>query len=532
LDLLTSTDELNKSNVYQSRIIEISSQEKEFESAKQKTNDSNTLPIYILPPLNTTTATTKEQSSSLHIDTFNNPYTYKWDSFPPRYSDLSTLSSPSSYTPKIRNRHFSVGSYYDNKTTTVAIHPNHTFYILASAPVSPISRTSTTSSESHYYVHHHSPISHDNLTYNALRRINPFLETNNYISNYEYKRAPSLNRDDIYRTITTYPEEQTMPVRNSFKINFYYCLSFIQITQTEPTSVLPQSHPQRSVSVPEYEVPTIVPKTSSTSPPPLSFTQEPPLVRPKTSRGRPRSPPPPPPLPPRTASIENDQTQNIYQEIDSTSTDDDQTTAPSADLRFIRGTIERVFDFHVESTSELSTNYDEITEDNKDDNESISLSNSSKKSNQYPAVEAVQRFYHNKSPSDSEKKNLIEQTTNLDENPISNHSSTSNKLYARSHPMNIRKNELSESKSSDIEQATSEEVDDTLNDIEDDDSQDEKLKRQATNNSSQTSEENSPIHSSDNQIKLKKTSQETQTLHRVCLSNDCVVLFLFVFSFL
>jgi hypothetical protein len=342
------------------------------------------------------------------------------------------------------------------------------------------------------------------------------------VSNYEYKRAPSLNRDDTYRTITTYPEEQTMPVRNSFKIDFYYCLSFIQITQTE---VLPQSissHPQRSVSVRENEVPTIVPKTISTSPPPLSFKQEPPLVRPKTSRGRPRSPPP------RTVSIENDQTQNIYQEIDSTSTDDDQTTAPNADLQFIRGTIERVFDFHVESTSELSTNYDEITEDNK----SISLSNNSKKSNQYPAVEAVQRFYHNKSPSDSEKKNLIEQTANLDENPMSNHSSTSNKLYARSHPMNVRKNELSESKSSDIEQATSEEVDDTLNDIEDDDSQDEKLKRQATNNSSQTSQENSPIHSSDNQTKLKKTSQETQTLQRVCLFNDCVVLFPFIFSFL
>jgi hypothetical protein len=233
-------------------------------------------------------------------------------------------------------------------------------------------------------------------------------------------------------------------------------------------------------------------------------------------------------VPPRTVSTEAETTQNIYQEIDSASTDDDQvSTSRSADLQFIRGTIERVFEFHDESTSEASSNYDQISGDNKNDNESISLSNSSKtvskKNDQYPAVEAVQRFYETKSPSGSEEKKIAhQQTTNLDDIPPSNHSSTSHKLYARSHPSNLRKKDLSESlsKSSDNEQASSEEVDDTLNDIEDEDYQDEKFKRQAANRSSHTSNENSPLHSSDNQTNAKKTSQETQTVQRVCRLND------------
>jgi hypothetical protein len=185
-----------------------------------------------------------------------------------------------------------------------------------------------------------------------------------------------------------------------------------------------------------------------------------------------------------------------------------------------------VFDFNDESTSETSTNYDQISVDNKNDNESTSPSNSSKtfskKNNQYPAVEAVQRFYDTKSPSESEKKIPHEQTTNLDDIPASHHSSTSNQLFSRSHPINLRKKDLSESlsKSSDNEQASSEEVDDTLNDIEDEDYQDEKFKRQTINRSSHTSNENSPLHSFDNQTNVKKTSQETQTLQRVCQLND------------
>jgi hypothetical protein len=219
----------------------------------------------------------------------------------------------------------------------------------------------------------------------------------------------------------------------------------------------------------QRESPVVLSKKISTSPPPLE--REPPLVRPKTSRGRPRTPsPPPPPILPRTTSTETESTQNIYQEIDSASADDDQvSTSRSADLQFIRGTIERVFDFNDESTSETSTNYDQISVDNKNDNESTSPSNSSKtvskKNNQYPAVEAVQRFYDTKSPSESEKKIPHEQTTNLDDIPASHHSSTSNQLFSRSHPINLRKKDLSESlsKSSDNEQASSEEVDDTLN---------------------------------------------------------------------
>jgi hypothetical protein len=281
-----------------------------------------------------------------------------------------------------------------------------------------------------------------------------------------------------------------------------------------------------------YEISNPPPKANS--PPPLpprpSFEKEssPPLVRPKTSRGRPHTPPPPPP---RVSSIDKNPSQNIYQEIDSTSTDDDQqSTTRHADLQFIRGTIKRVFDFHGESTSESSTNNEGISEDNQNDNESISSSSNSsktvsKKNNQHPAVEAVQRFYHTKSPSDSEKKTSTESTTNLDDPPVSNPSSASNKLYARSHPKNLRKTELSKSlsKSSDNEQATSEEIDDTLNDIEDDDYQDEKIKRQTmNNNSSHTSNENSPLHSSDKQINTKTTSQETQTLQRVCLFKDLI----------
>jgi hypothetical protein len=493
LEFLTTTQESIKSDVYQSPIIQTSLQEKELKSnqinflPKQTTiNDTNTLPIYILPPLYTTI----DKSSTLHIDTTNNPSNYQ-------YSDLSTSSSPS-YTSKIRHRHYSVGSYYDNKTTTVTLHPNHTLYIIGSAPVSPISRTSTTSSESHYHMHHQSPVSYGNATFNALRRINPFLETNTFISNNEYSRSSSLNRDENYR----------------------------KISQTEPIPVITQSISSRSPEVSQSPSKTIL-----TSPPP-QFEQEPPLIRPKTSRGRQPTPNPlPPPLPPRTTSIEKDETQNIYQEIDRLSINDDQTpTTGNADLQFIRGTIERVFDFHGESTSESSTYYEEVSEDNKNDNESISLSNNSKtvskKNNQYPAVEAVQRFYNTKSPSDSEKKNIHQQTTNLDDIPVSNQSSTSNNLYARSHPTNLKKENISKSSSkssSDNEQASSEEVDDTLNDIEDDDYQDEKLKRQATNDSSQTSNENSPSHSSDKQTNIKKTSQETQTLQRVCLFNNFIL---------
>ena len=244
------------------------------------------------------------------------------------------------------------------------------------------------------------------------------------------------------------------------------------------------------------------------------------MSRPKTSRERThiRST-----SPPRVSSTEQDQTPNFYQEIDSTSSDNDKTTTLNADLQFIRGTIKRV----LHHPSESSTFYEDISDDNKNDNESISLSNTSKissnKSNQYPAVEAVQRFYHHKALCNSETKNSNRKITNLDDNSsISNHSSSSSsKLCAHLDSANVRKYNLSKSQSNSSEtgQASSEEIDDTLNDIEDD-YHDDKLKRQAANNSLHTSNENSPLHSSENRIKIKELSQETQTLQRVCVIFD------------
>ncbi|CAF4408939.1 unnamed protein product, partial [Rotaria magnacalcarata] len=91
--------------------------------------------INIPPPPMYTSA---QKSSSLHIDISTYPSIHNYELSTHQYSDVALSSSPSSYTPKIRHRHISVGSYYDNKTTTVAIHPNHTLYIVGSAPVSPL----------------------------------------------------------------------------------------------------------------------------------------------------------------------------------------------------------------------------------------------------------------------------------------------------------------------------------------------------------------------------------------------------------
>ncbi len=278
-------------------------------------------------------------------------------------------------------------------------------------------------------------------------------------------------------------------------------LIHIQIIQTEPTPIVPQpiasppSTRTSSVAFPQYEIPVIRPKPVyeiPTLPPRFSpLEPEPPLVRPKTSRGGQFRTSPPPTI--RTKSIENDPSQNIYQEIDSTSTDDDLLPTPNADLQFIRGAIDRVFHFNGQSTtdttSDSSTYYEEVDDHKR---------NSSKKnSTQYPAVEAVQRFYNHKTFSDSDKP-----ITNLDDIVLS-HSSTSNK----SPPIIARKKDRT--KSSEYERTSSEEVDDTLNDIEDVDSHDEKIKRQRPHTSSE--------HSSGVQSKIKKTSQETQTIGRVCV---------------
>jgi len=91
------------------------------------------------------------------------------------------------------------------------------------------------------------------------------------------------------------------------------------------------------------------------------------VPRPKTSRGRPHT------RSPLT-------TTNIYQEIDSVSPEAEEM---NKDLQFIRGAIDRIFHFNGESTSESNSFYEEVDDETK------------KHSNQYPAVEAVQRFYHN-----------------------------------------------------------------------------------------------------------------------------------------
>ena len=196
--------------------------------------------------------------------------------------------------------------------------------------------------------------------------------------------------------------------------------------------------------------------------------------------------------------VESDPTQNIYQEIDRTGSSIRRKDPLNADLQFIRGAIERVFDFHGGSTpdtvSESSTHYEEVYEDQVD--ESISSVTLSRKSNQYPAVEAIQRFYNPKTP-----------VTNLDD-PMLSQSSHSNKVYAQSPPVPLR------TKSSDNERASSEEVDDTLNDIEDVDEHEPK-RPLIKHPSSHTSHESSPSHSSILQARQRQSSQETQTLERV-----------------
>lgn len=181
-------------------------------------HENAVLPIYILPPLYTTTATPLEPPTSLHINTIDNfP---KWETAIRQYSELS---SPLTYTPKIRNRQYSVGSYYDHKTSGVTLNPN---YFLGSAPVSPLSRASTNSSESHFHVQHHhlSPTSYDNVSFNALRRINPFFETNTYSTIVDDHRQifdSNSSSSSYYKTEQTKSEsvERIIPVSFDKKLN-------------------------------------------------------------------------------------------------------------------------------------------------------------------------------------------------------------------------------------------------------------------------------------------------------------------------
>lgn len=190
--------------------------------------------------------------------------------------------------------------------------------------------------------------------------------------------------------------------------------------------------------------------------------------RPKTSRGRVRTPPP-------ALPTAKEPTQNIYQEIDSTSTDEEQSDTPNADLQFIRGAIDRIFHFNgqstTESTSDSSTHYEEVEEKER--------SSLKKNSSQYPAVQAVQRFYNQKPVLPNETDASLSRSSSSKKSP----------------PIVARKSQ--QSKSSEQEAASSEEVDDTLNDIEEVEYQIEKNKPPTTTTTT-------------------KTSHETQTSRSVC----------------
>ncbi|CAF2829261.1 unnamed protein product [Rotaria sp. Silwood2] len=569
MDYLTSTDNPILNNIPQISINENDKQTSSLSTTinnDNNNNNNNVLPIYILPPLYTTSTTNEpSSSSSLHINT--NEYFQKWDSSNTQYSELS---SPLVYTPKIRHRQYSVGSYYDNKTTAVTLNPN---YFLGSAPVSPLSRASTTSSESHYHIHpHHSPTSYDNVSLNALRRVNPFFESNTYSSSSTTTTNDHRQTIDSHLSSLNTDEKTHITISTtSPKITLKSVEKLIPVTETGPTQILPQpiASPSAvrtsSVTFSQYEIPTTRPKpiheipkspppppppppsrpvnfkqapsliqenltyespilptrpiifkqrpslihqnaTYESSPSPIHssrYEQEPSLVRPKTSRGRVR---PSPTVVTRTKLNEKEHLQNIYQDIDSAIINTNQIRTKNADLQFIRDAIERVFEFHDDSTSESSIHYEDVVDNN--------LNETKKNSVQYPAVEAVQRFYDHKILSDINKRIPNEQITNLDDIIISN-SSISNQLRNHSSVVNQQKKDLSKFKTSEYERTSSEEVDDTLNDIEDVDYHDEKLKRQIINNhSTDTSNESSPLLSSDAKLKTNILSQQTQTIER------------------
>ena len=455
-------------------------------------SEATTLPIYMLPPLYTTSGMKNTGSSmvstspaTLHIET-GDEHLQKWDAL------ISQLTSPSLYTSKIRHRHYSVGSYYDHKSGNVPLHSNHTLYLLGSAPVSPLSRASTTSNDSHY---HNSPIS---LT--PLRRINPFID-----ANYDQHQS-SIRRNEATRMTTRTYISPPLNIKSiATSLPFPLPSSLTATSNTNPTAA-PSPSSIRTSSVPfqPYEIPTTNSFSSSSPPPPPPPRTVPPpsqsrtdsprkspekmLTRPQTSRGPHHNPP----VPPRTITTERDSSQHVYQEIDRKSIQKRRSNPPNPDIQFIRAAIERVFDFRVgstsDTTSDASTYYEEVSDN--EGNSSVSSSTLLKKTNQYPAVEAIERFY-------KDKRIPVEPVTNLDDFPSSK-SSNVNQIHSRSPPIvTIRMKDRT--KSSDIERASSEEVDDTLNDIEDVDEHDNQKGRCRISNG----------------YKSKRTSQETQTIDQV-----------------
>lgn len=201
-------------------------------------------------------------------------------------------------------------------------------------------------------------------------------------------------------------------------------------------------------------------------------------------------------------------TQNIYDEIDTALLNQNPSNTLRADLQFIRGTIDRILHFHHETPTEATpTHYEEVIDENP--------TSPKKLSSQYPAVEAVQRFYNHKVLPNGDRRNPMEQITNLDDIIIS--STSASKKSDRNPP--IINGRVKNQRKVDSERTSSEEVDDTLNDIEDVEyHHDDKAKRPMMNHkSTDTSNETSPLNSSNPPSRLKTFTSEIKPPERVCI---------------
>lgn len=209
------------------------------------------------------------------------------------------------------------------------------------------------------------------------------------------------------------------------------------------------------------------------------------LVRPKTSRGRPK----------QETSPVRERSPSVEKETEPISTDEDRTTTPHTDLRFIRGTIDRVLEFQPDSQSESSTFNEQPSIDHNQDNEQDESLSSLSTSTKTPSKDEDQPNEKNESTNQVDDRIRPEQKAD---------STLTNPLFNRSNPNNHRQ------RSSDRDQISSddEEIDDTLNDIEDEDSQDDKVKHRQTTHVYQDSPVKSPS-------RIEKNSQETQTPKRV-----------------
>ncbi|CAF0889965.1 unnamed protein product, partial [Didymodactylos carnosus] len=547
----------------------------ELEEMTSSKND-NILPIYIaysLPPLfstqaptalsvDTSTTTNNSLKPSYLLPSMMESPQYcnlkKWDSLINNIDELSSTSSPSSYTSKIRHRQYSVGSYYDHKSTTTATHHHHTC-LLGSAPVSPIGRNDILNT----FVVRHSPVSLGSAALSALRRMNPFMETSAsqiptislyqpiIINNRNIHSDPSktvgdndvlnLSSDKIQNESNTSDSIVTDIVTKDDEAEHHDLHNHIDNkTQKVEKEII------ESVTQNTYDVPSLLPDRSSFRSSNQFQQYEVPQV------------------PHKQLNLNEMDEPHIYQEIRPMYEEQLQKqNGNHEDFQFIRGAIERVFDFHTASNdSEASdaTPYEHISDDSVSSSETKSsqykttISKNNDKSSDikhnksiseenapFPAVEAVQRFYRNNNNynntvyvnSETIAKKLIP-VTNLDDNfeylnePMLI-APTNNDKNSPSHV--THKNTIDVSKRFDLSKINEEgisatkskskskssagaveqeinnsEVDDTLNDIED-------YLDQGNKESSHTSNENSPVTSTQHAVvpKTIKPAQETQT---------------------